>query len=192
MRKGFKFCIVALAFALTLGVTSCQSGRDEARSPIPTGDLLPATGEEAPDDIVFTPGGTAYRANVHQVGEENPWPPVEITMVVLVNGSSEISVWYRDYIETAAGEVRNNILEVWRSEQPLLDSSLNLYSIDVPAGIELTDVGGSAFPGVIATVLVIEVSPDVEPGQYAFEIGLEIDGDDYGTVPCTIEVLAYE
>jgi hypothetical protein len=53
-------------------------------------------------------------------------------------------------------------------------------------------VGGSAFPGVIATVLVIEVSLDVEPGQYAFEIGLEIDGDDYGTVPCTIEVLAYE
>ena len=76
--------------------------------------------------------------------------------------------------------------------QLLIDSSLSLYSIDAPAGIELAGVEVGGLPGTIATILVIEVSPDVEPGQYACEIGLEIDGEDYGTIPCTVEVLAVE
>jgi hypothetical protein len=37
---------------------------------------------EAADDILFPPGGVAYRANVHGPGEE-PWPPVEEKTVVL-------------------------------------------------------------------------------------------------------------
>jgi len=37
--------------------------------------------------------------------------------------------------------------------------------------------------------LVIEISPDVQPGQYNFGIGIEIDGKDYGTIPCTINVV---
>jgi hypothetical protein len=37
---------------------------------------------EAADDILFPPGGVAYRANVHGPGEE-PWPPVEEKRVVL-------------------------------------------------------------------------------------------------------------
>ena len=37
---------------------------------------------EAADDILFPPGGVAYRANVHGPGEK-PWPPVEEKRVVL-------------------------------------------------------------------------------------------------------------
>jgi hypothetical protein len=37
---------------------------------------------EAADDILFPPGGVAYRANVHGPGEE-PWPPVPEKTVVL-------------------------------------------------------------------------------------------------------------
>jgi hypothetical protein len=148
--------------------------------------------EEAPDDVMLEPGGVAYRANVHHEGEENPWPSIESTVVVLSSGSSEIYVRYRDYIETAAGEIRNNIVYVNEPGQPLLDSILSLYSVDAPAGIELTIVARGGLIGTAAAALAIEVSPDVEPGQYTFEIGLEIDGKDYGTIPCTIEVLAGE
>ena len=185
-------CVIALVVVILLGVASCCSDGDETRSAIQTQDSLPATGEEAPDDIMFTPGGVAYRANVHETGQENPWPPIETTEVVLGSGSSEINVGYRDYIETVAGQIRNNILNVTRPGQLLIDCNLSLYSIDAPAGIELAGVEVGGLPGTIATILVIEVSPDVEPGQYAFEIGLEIDGEDYGTIPCTVEVLAVE
>ena len=47
-------------------------------------------------------------------------------------------------------------------------------------------LGGTA-PAVVSA-LAIDVPADMTPGQYSFGIGLEIDGRDYGTVPCTIEV----
>ncbi len=37
---------------------------------------------------------------------------------------------------------------------------------------------------------MIEISPEIKPGQCTFEIGLEINGKDYGTIPCTIEVIS--
>jgi hypothetical protein len=187
----FRLCLITLAAVVLLAVSCCSDG-DKTRSVIPTGDSPPATMEEAPDDVMLEPGGVAYRANVHHEGEENPWPSIESTVVVLSSGSSEIYVRYRDYIETAAGEIRNNIVYVNEPGQPLLDSILSLYSVDAPAGIELTIVARGGLIGTAAAALAIEVSLDVEPGQYNFEIGLEIDGEDYGTIPCTIEVLAGE
>lgn len=187
MNKLLRIIAIALFFVL-LTVTACQTGGGETHTPIPSIFLFPAMGEEAPDDIVFTPGGVAYRANVHQQGVENPWPSIKHTEVVLGNGSEAVNVTYRDYIETRAGEARNNIIRIFR-EGGFWDSKLDLYSDDIPAGIRVTNSGGGGRPGMLATVLVIEVSLDVAPGQYTFEIGLEINGKDYGTVPCTVKVL---
>lgn len=170
---------------MIMATTACQP----TRTPVPVRDILPiAEGPEAADDIIPTPGGGAYRANVHHQGVENPWPPIESTSVVLGSGADTLNIGYRDYIETEAGEIRNNIIRVGK-EGGLFDSRLALYSVDVPTGIELTDGGrGVGLPGALGAVLVIEIFSDVTPGQYTFEIGLEIDGRDYGTVPCTIEV----
>ena len=166
-----------------------ESGGDQTRTPLEIeGMLPPAEGQEAADDIVITPGGGAYRANVHHQGEENPWPSIESTRAVLGSGADSLRISYRDYIETGAGETRNNIIHVGK-EGGLHGSNLALYAVAVPAGIELTDGGrGIGLPGATGAVLVIEISPDVAPGRYSFEIGLEIDGKDYGTVPCTVEV----
>lgn len=40
----------------------------------------------------------------------------------------------------------------------------------------------------------MEVNPGVvvTPGQYNFEVGLEINGRGYGMIPCTIKVLGQE
>ncbi len=174
----------------TYAMSLVYESEEETRVSLPLVDMLPpAEGQEAPDDIVITPGGRAYRANVHHQGEENPWPSIESTRVVLGSGADSLRISYRDYIETGAGETRNNIIHVGK-EGGLHGSNLALYAVAVPAGIELTDGGrGIGLPGATGAVLVIEILPEVAPGRYSLEIGLEIDGKDYGTVPCTIRVI---
>jgi hypothetical protein len=140
---------------------------------------------ERPDDIMTTPGGPQYRANVHQEGIKNPWPPIAVSEIVL---DANVHVTYRAYIETKSGEARNNIIYINVPGQEYI-SSLKLSAINLPAGIEAKEGEPYHRPKIIAQVLVIEISQDVKPGEYAFEIGIEIDGKGYGKVPCTIKVL---
>jgi len=161
----------------------------ETRTYLTIEELPPPMGEEAPDDIMPTPGGGTYRANVHQSGVENPWPPIESTDVVLGSGSDVLNVSYRDYIKTEAGETRNNTIRI-RKEGGLFNSQLALYSVHVPSGIVLTDGGrGVGLPGTLGAILVIEIAQDVAPGEYPLEIGLMINGKYYGTVTCIVKVI---
>lgn len=159
-------------------------------TPIPTATPEPPPypsarpGPERPDDIVPTPGGPQYRANVHQEGVENPWPPIQTEEGVLAD---TVHVTYRANIETKVGEARNNIVYVRIPGKDI--RSINLEAINTPAGIEVKRGIKWHDPRTIAQVLVIEISQDVEPGQYTFEIGVEIDAKDYGTIPCIIEVV---
>jgi hypothetical protein len=172
------------------GLFGASAEKDKNRQPIPVEEIYPSiTGPEAPDDIMPAPGmGPAYRANIHQQGVENPWPPIDITKVTL--GSSfetdTVYVRYRDHIETEAGESRNNIVFISMGNRAV--SSLNLYTVNLPTGIEVTEGMRWHGPGPVSVVLVMEIAPDVQPRQYSFGIGIEVDGKDYGTVPCTIEV----
>jgi len=187
-----KLLVIPSLIALLLA-SSCQMVTGSApvraeRQYLPMKEMSPPTGKEAPDDIVPTPGGGAYRANVHQQGVENPWPPITSTETVLGAGPDALTVSYRDRIETDAGQIHNNIVNV-RREGGLFDSRLALYSVGVPAGINLFSGGGVGLPGTLGRVVVIETEPDVVPGAYSFEIGIEVDGHDYGTVPCTLVVI---
>jgi hypothetical protein len=161
------------------------------RSPLLVGSVI------AYDDVVPTPGGAAYRGNVHEVGEENPWPSVK-TVVIEIDGA-----WlrYRDYIETGAGETRNNILTLGREggfwgdryylgkPSGFWQACLELYAVSIPEGITLSQYMSGGIPGTLATLLVIGIAPEVEPGQYNLEIGIEVRGRNYGTVTCIIEVV---
>jgi hypothetical protein len=144
-------------------------------------------GQDRPDDIIPTPGGLAYRANVHQEGVANPWPPIENEYVVLSGNIYSPLITYRDYIETEAGTSRNNILHVNTAGREI--RKLELYTGDIPAGIEVKRGIQWQGPGSAAQVLVIEIAADIPPTEYAFEIGVEINGTDCGTVPCTINVV---
>jgi len=139
---------------------------------------------EAPDDIVITPAGMQYRANVHEAGVTNPWPTVQTTTVDL---SENISVEYRSYIETQAGETRHNIVFV--RVMPINQCpKVGLTTNNMTAGIDINQSSGGGFPGNTEQVLTINILNDVEPGEYTFDIGLVIDGEDYGQLPCTINV----
>jgi len=158
--------------------------------PIPTTEPPPypsaRPGPERPDDIIQTPGGLAYRANVHQEGVENPWPPIESKDVILASNKYSPQITYRDYIETKAGESRNNILHINTGGRGIHE--LNLDTINIPTGIEVKRGIRWQGPGTIAQVLVIEIVHDIQPAEYTFEISVEINGTDCGAVPCTIEV----
>ncbi len=175
--------ITVLLVVMAIPVLSaCQSGQAEAHIPIttvPEGETPPIR-EPAADDILTGPSGVLdYRANGFRKGVEN----IETTDTVLSCGSDEAHVTYRDFIETEAGEFRYNIIRVIIPDKDM--ESVSLYAVDVPDGISLTRYGAS---GDTTSVLMITVSPNTPAGQYKFEIGLEIDEKDYGTVPCTIEV----
>lgn len=145
-------------------------------------------GPERPDDIIPTPSGPQYRANVHQEGVENPWPPIETTEVALGTGMDVVHIRYRAYIETQSGEARNNIIYVRTPGRDV--DELDLMVVDIPpSGIDPCHGIQWHAPRTIAQVLVIEISKNVKPGQYTFEISVEIDGKYYGKVPCTIEVV---
>jgi len=187
MKKLVILGIIILAAILPL-LAACQADSGEGRTHIPTGELPDYSASDAPDDIVFTPGGYAYRANVHQEGVANPWPDIPFENTTLGSGTDVLDLFYRGFIETRAGETRNNII-FCSKEGGISDSQLTLYAAAVPAGVGLTQVGGGGRPGILLTVLMIEISPQVAPGEYTFEIGIEINGQDYGTVPCTLYII---
>jgi hypothetical protein len=188
-----KWALIIALLAVALAMSGCVG-----YITIPEDYSLPVVGaEEIYDDIVPTPGGAAYRANVHHAGEENPWPHVE-TVVVELNGG-----WlrYRDYIETGVGETRNNIFTLCREggfwedrfnlgkPSDFWQGCLELYAVSIPPGIGLTQTKSGGLPGTLTTELSIEISPDIAPGQYDFEIAMEVKGRHYGPVPCIIEVV---
>lgn len=172
--------VVILLSILTL-FSACQN---DERATIRSGDLPSSIETEAPDDIVFTPGGYAYRANVNGSGPGELIPDIE-TVNVTLDG---ININYRDYIETKAGETRNNIIFIWR-EEGFHDNELDLYSEDVPDELELSQIQGGGRPGILLHTLAMEILPGVSPGQYTLQIGIQIDGEDYGTIPCTLQVI---
>lgn len=181
--KGKLIISIMMGFLMMSVAIAC---RGEVTTPIPNKGFLPQPIEtEAPDDIVHTPGGDAYRANVHQMGVPDKWPSIQSVYVT----PGDINIHYRSSIETKAGEIRNNIISVYNNEGQFIDNDLSLYSVAVPDGISLTDIGGGGRPGMLLTVLAIEISLGVTSGQYSFQIGIQIDGEDYGTIPCTVQVI---
>ncbi len=187
--KKLAFVFVAIMLIGLLPVTACQTDETETHTPVPVKDIDILQGEgEAPDDIIPAPGmGPAYRANFHQQGIENPWPSIEVSEVYLGSGADEAHIYYRSHIETAAGETRNNVIKVIIPGKEV--SSLSLYVDNVPQGITLTDGMQWSGPSARASVLVIEIAPDVTPGTYPLTIGLVINGKDCGTVTCTVSLI---
>jgi hypothetical protein len=179
-----KLALIPTILILLL-LAACSDDTSTALNPIPTSTTLAAT-EEAPDDVIFTPGGLCYRAN-SSTGESADTFVIESTKVVLDDNDPESYLYYRSYIETRAGENRNNIFRV---TTPVWDiQNLELCTGDMPLGIEVAESEQWHGPRTIASILTIMIAEDNEPGEYTFEIYMEIDGESYGSAPCTIKVI---
>ena len=156
----------------------------------------PGLPRAANDDIVYPPGGFTYRANVHQEGQPD-WPAIQQTEVTLEALSGTIDIQYRDYIETKAGETRNNIIILSGKNAPELLDALQVYyrAVELPDGITV-EQGKQMYGGIggkdkesSRVVLLIHIVPQVKPGEYALAIHLQYEGQDIGSIPCTIKVV---
>jgi hypothetical protein len=165
-------------------------------APVPPGSEPPGTPGAANDDIVSAPGGFTYRASIHQQGQPD-WPPVQQSETALSTPSGSTSIRYRYYIETKAGEIRNNIVSLDARNAPeILDPLQITYRPEgLPDGITIErgqqrygGIGGKDKKGSIV-VLKIQIAPDVKSGEYSFAIYLDYEGKELGSLPITVNVL---
>lgn len=124
----------------------------------------------------------------------NPWPPILGTEVTIGTPPDTAQIRYRDYIETEAGQTRNNMFVIYltdgdRSQTTRGGIEVTLKSTDLSPGITVTQDWHYGLNNGSKTALKIEISQNVKPGEYVFGIDVEINGRDYGTVPCTITVV---
>jgi hypothetical protein len=150
------------------------------------------------DDIIPAPGlGPQYRANVHEQGVKNPWPPIDSAEVTVGEPPDIAKITYRDYIETEAGQTRNNLFTIYLPNAAPTDTTYIetvLQAVDVPSGINVTqddwEWHGADPARHSKTALIIEIAPQLGPGDYVFDFNVNINTKDHGTIPCTIHVIS--
>ena len=179
-----KVMLVSSLIFGTLIASACQTA-PQPPSEIPTADM--PTREAAYDDIMPTPGGPAYRANVVQAGAVSPWQPVSVTSVALASDTNAPMLSYRNYIETKAGQIRFNILSVRYPN--VMAVTANFRLVNAPAGIQVNNVMDYHGPFTQATILMISIPEAVQDGSYKMEIAVTVNGKDYDNVPCAISVI---
>jgi hypothetical protein len=188
MKKLVMLCAIFFV-ALPLALGSCKGG--PVTTPVPTAYLfvdLVTVADKAPDSIVWTPDdGPSYIANTSSANNTENWPPIEMAQAIMQSGDLKVNITYRKLIETRAGETRNNIIYSFIAGHTI--NSFSLYAVDVPRGITLTDGMEWVGPFSRSAVLVIDVSVKISARKYTFEIGLNINNIDSGTIPCTINVI---
>jgi hypothetical protein len=194
--------IIGLPILLLL-LVPFACAKETTPAPAPTSQAppvvtSPAQGppEASNDDIVYPPGGFTYRANVHQQGQPD-WPAVQQTEVTLDALSGTIDIKYRNYIETKAGETRNNIIFLSGRNAPELLDPLQVYyrAVGLPDGITV-ERDGQMYGGIggqdrksSRVALLIHITSQVKPGEYPVAIHLEYEGRDFGSLPCTVKVI---
>ncbi len=164
---------VFLAVLVLLTLTACTPDNGVIQIPLSQVPVDPASNN--PDDIVFS-RAYSYRGNI------------EVVKTTLSNNSGSFNVFYRDNISTKAGETRNNIVTLVNNSPPI-NRELEVYAVNVPPGIKLQQDYGGGLPGTLVSILMIDITPGTAVGKYSFNIGIKIDGKDFGMLPCTINVI---
>lgn len=139
-----------------------------------------------PDDIVVTPGGYAYRGNVQEQGQVNPWPSIEVVTESLPAGS----VSYRAEITTNAGQVRNNLIALTSETFRTGEHQMDVYAAGVPGDIKLERSAATGLQSQKVSWVRIDVPASTIPGDYVFTLALAVDGVFGGFLPVTVHVVS--
>ncbi len=182
MRKVTLVLLVSLLSVLT---TACAG-------PSATSRTMLATPVEQADDVVASPGGLAYRANVHPEGMAGSWTLVQTSTMNLGTPPDLVQITYRDEIETKAGETRHNIFTIVAANAVSGNAAPPLVAISAFMVPELMTVlvtdNWSGPSGWSEIAFSITVSPDAKPGVYAIAYEAKIDGRVPYLLPSTITV----
>jgi hypothetical protein len=191
-----KLVVIIGVITAALMLIGCPAGPElpPSSSPptsVPPMGVPPGTPGAAADDIVTPPGGFTYRANVHNQGQPD-WPAIQETEVSLKSFSRTFSIKYRGYIETKAGETRNNIIFLEVSGFPPLDPlKVSYQAVNMPEGIN-AEQDWQTYGGIgglnekaSKTLLKIHIAAQLAPGEYSFDIKVA----NFGSIPCTVKVI---
>jgi hypothetical protein len=192
--------ILLLLFIVVLTACSIQKTID-----IPEGNAPDR--EETYDDLVFCGRTFVYRDNCGSdwVVSNN----VKESKVYLSGCIFDTDATYRNIIETTSGQVRYNSVSLhlrdgilraigvllWYpiTHSPIADYKIKLAGIvpDIQVRtVRETDAGiGSGLYGDEQIDLVIEISPQVKPGDYKLNFIVEANGCYCGELPCIIHVV---
>jgi hypothetical protein len=145
--------------------------------------------------VMWTPGIINYRANflIPYFVEE-----AEVTF-----SGCEFAprIRYRDHIETKAGQIRYNMFQVKLTDKSLAsldrqytETALLHYSIKLAGtvpGIEVKNFESllMGFGSYRLLNFMIEISPQVKPGDYTLRFIIEANGQNCGELPCVIHVI---
>ena len=168
---------------------------------------------ETYDDIVFCERLFAYRANcpyiVHIVGEPDRIPGPDFVREAEVGLSGckfAPRVMYRSNIETKAGEIRYDKFylllqdsslreDIARMDELTRKQTLHykLRQLGTYPDIHVKKFGeGNSYPGAFfgdyQIYFMIEISPQVKPGDYTLHFIVDANGQHCGEVPCVIHV----
>lgn len=157
--------IIAYLLLVLVGLTGCTQ--------TPTAQA-PKT--LASDELTMNPGGSIDYSNL-----PGSWPPIVEMHTTLNYGDHYVAIAYWENIETLAGQTRNDIFRTIYYK----GITIGIKAVGLPNGITWEDRDGSSGQRIIS----FNISSDVQPGQYDFKVDVMIDGDDFGTLPCTIKVV---
>lgn len=156
-------------------------------------DYLPLTIEVAgaADDILFTPGGAAYRANVHGPDTEE-WPPVAEQTVSL--GDQEIQLDYRDYVELGVGDCKGILFTLHTAGTGLEGKDVSytvgllngdtITSLPEPLAIaEMWSYDDPPHQSSPLTVMMLEVDCRMDHAE-EFELGVQLEAEGIGVIGC--------
>jgi hypothetical protein len=142
---------------------------------------------QRPDDIVSTPGGPAYRANVITPGKKNPWPPITVETAKLTDN---ISIEYRSVIDMPPGTTTNDLIYLYVGSAGQTTDNFTLSFVGITPRINIQEkASGLARPGALYKEL--QVANLAIPGfdSSTFRIKVEYKGRELGKVSCTVNIL---
>jgi hypothetical protein len=197
LRKNY--VIVTLFTALILGLAcGCVSGTTTASTTAAvttTSAITTTSATPSYDEAEVTAAGWRYRADFTQYN----LPRVQQDDVTIGVVPNRAEIIYRSSITTPAGEIRTNIFFI-----TLLDVSniapstsvtpiqANLTAVNLPAGLIFTSdgEGTESDPWRACEVLThIQIGKNLKPGGYSFQFDVNVNGTDYGRIPCAIEIV---
>jgi hypothetical protein len=128
----------------------------------------------------------AYRANVATLNQGR-WPPVLLRHVDMKRG---VFLTYRHSMQAKPGE-SHEVLAALRGPWPPRTlpraDEVTLVVSRVPPALTVTELEPQQMPSVVRRLQVM-VAPDARPGDYPFFLIVQWQGQDVGTVPCTVTV----
>lgn len=182
--------ILVTILVLLFSLTACSEPAKETISVVGEWNIGPVENGES---IVETPGGPGYAGNTAGVSTQ-PLDPVETTQATLVKDNVQVNITYRDTVKIWRSDTRPNIINMSMAGQTLSSpgitaNDVTLYTPGAPMYMSIASVMQWSGGLSNSQVLMFQASEKMTTGKHTFKLGIMVKGVDYGTIPCTVEVI---